>query len=73
MERESDTLRLLSLFSGCGGMDLGFEGAFICHKKSVPYDSRWIDHAIDGDWVLLNKNRFTTVFANDILEEAYLT
>lgn len=73
MERESDTLRLLSLFSGCGGMDLGFEGAFICHKKSVPSDSRWIDHAIDGDWVLLNKNRFTTVFANDILEEAYLT
>ena len=73
MELESDTLRLLSLFSGCGGMDLGFEGAFICHKKSVPSDSRWIDHAIDGDWVLLNKNRFTTVFANDILEEAYLT
>ncbi len=73
MERESDTLRLLSLFSGCGGMDLGFEGAFICHKKSVPSDSRLIDHAIDGDWVLLKKNRFTTVFANDILEEAYLT
>lgn len=73
MERESDTLRLLSLFSGCGGMDLGFEGAFICHKKSIPSDSRWIDHAIDGDWVMLNKNRFTTVFANDILEEAYLT
>ena len=26
---------MLSLFSGCGGMDLGFEGGFICHKASV--------------------------------------
>ena len=64
---------MLSLFSGCGGMDLGFEGAFICHKKSVPSDSGWIDHPLDGDWVSLRKNRFETVFANDILEEAYLT
>ena len=22
--------RVLSLFSGCGGMDLGFEGDFVC-------------------------------------------
>ena len=66
-------LRMLSLFSGCGGMDLGFEGAFICHKKSVSSDSEWIERAVEQDWVLLKKNRFTTVFANDILEEAYLT
>lgn len=64
---------MLSLFSGCGGMDLGFEGAFICHKNSVPSDSGWIDRDIDRNWTLLKKNRFTTVFANDILEEAYLT
>ena len=64
---------MLSLFSGCGGMDLGFEGAFICHKKSVSSDSEWIERAVEQDWVLLKKNRFTTVFANDILEEAYLT
>lgn len=69
----TQNLRMLSLFSGCGGMDLGFEGAFICHKKSVPSDSGWIDHPLDGDWVSLRKNRFETVFANDILEEAYLT
>ena len=31
---EDGTLRVLSLFSGCGGMDLGFEGGFICHRKS---------------------------------------
>lgn len=31
-ERETNgALKVLSLFSGCGGMDLGFEGNFICH------------------------------------------
>ena len=69
----NQVLRMLSLFSGCGGMDLGFEGEFVCHRKSVPSDSGWIEKAIDRDWVLLRKNRFETVFANDILEEAYLT
>ena len=73
MVAESSDYRLLSLFSGCGGMDLGFEGAFICHKNSVPADSGWIDRDIDQNWTLLKKNKFTTVFANDILEEAYLT
>lgn len=28
-------LNVLSLFSGCGGMDLGFEGGFTVLKKSV--------------------------------------
>ena len=71
---ESETkLNMLSLFSGCGGMDLGFEGAFICNRKSVPSGSDWIERDVDKDWVMLKKNRFSTVFANDILEEAYLT
>lgn len=34
---DDGSLRVLSLFSGCGGMDLGFEGGFICHKKSGSY------------------------------------
>ena len=29
------TLNMLSLFSGCGGMDLGFEGDFSVLKTSV--------------------------------------
>lgn len=36
-----DSLRVLSLFSGCGGMDLGFEGDFICHRKSISPQSTW--------------------------------
>lgn len=70
-DAEPGRLRMLSLFSGCGGMDLGFEGDFICNAKSVPEDSGWIDRKINDNWVLLKKNRFTTIFANDILEEAF--
>ena len=63
-------LRVLSLFSGCGGMDLGFEGDFICHRKAVSPRSGWIKEEIDERWVRLRRTRFRTVFANDILREA---
>lgn len=69
----SDTkgkLRVLSLFSGCGGMDLGFEGSFIANRKSFPKDSKYIEHVINKNWVMLKKTKFKTVFANDILNEA---
>lgn len=66
-------LTMLSLFSGCGGMDLGFEGEFICHRRSVTENSPWIEKNINKNWVLLKKNRFTTIFANDILREAMMT
>ncbi len=73
-ERTTDgALRVLSLFSGCGGMDLGFEGSFICHKNSVPSDAGWIQQKIGENWVLLKETRFKTVFANDILKEAQQT
>ena len=32
-EEEKETLNVLSLFSGCGGMDLGFEGGFSINKR----------------------------------------
>lgn len=66
-------LTMLSLFSGCGGMDLGFEGNFICHRCSVPENSEWIEEKVNDNWVLLKKNRFTTIFANDILREAMMS
>ena len=37
-------MNLLSLFSGCGGMDIGFEGDFLCLKKSI-------NTQIHPDWV----------------------
>ena len=67
---ESGALRVLSLFSGCGGMDLGFEGNFIACKKSFPKNDSRIEKEINEEWVLLKKNLFKTVFANDILPEA---
>ncbi len=66
---EDGTLRVLSIFSGCGGMDLGLEGGFICHKKSIT-NSDWIENEVNKNWVLLRKNVFRTIFACDILEEA---
>lgn len=69
-EKPAQGFRLLSLFSGCGGMDIGFEGGFIAPRKSFATDSPHIDHVIDRNWVFLRKNHFCTVFANDILPEA---
>lgn len=66
---EEGTLRVLSLFSGCGGMDIGLEGGFICHSNSV-VNPNWIHHAINSSWSLLNRNKFRTVFACDILDDA---
>ena len=72
-ERDEDgTLRVLSLFSGCGGMDLGLEGGFICHQNSVTHPE-WIERQVNDNWVMLHRNDFRTVFACDILEEARLT
>lgn len=66
----SNRKRVLSLFSGCGGMDLGFEGQFIAHKKSLLPDDSRIQEQLNDNWVLLKKTKFRTVFANDILPEA---
>lgn len=59
--------RLLSLFSGGGGMDIGFEGGFRCLHRSINTIQHpdWITEETDG-WVTLKKTDFQTVFANDI-------
>ena len=64
-------MKLLSLFSGCGGMDIGFEGDFWCLKKSINYKlhSDWIQEEA-GDWVKVAPTVFETVFANDIRPDA---
>jgi DNA (cytosine-5)-methyltransferase 1 len=63
--------RLLSLFSGCGGMDLGFEGNFETLKSYINQDihSNWVKKDL-GKKILLKETPFQTVFSNDILKPA---
>lgn len=71
-KRKEGGISVMSLFSGCGGMDMGFEGNFIAPQKSFEGMDKLISSKIDDNWVVLRKNRFNTVFANDIFTEAGL-
>ena len=64
-------MNVLSLFSGCGGMDIGFEGGFDCLKVSINSELHpdWIETE-HGEWVTVKKTGFDTVFANDIRPDA---
>lgn len=60
---------VVSLFTGMGGMDLGFGGAVVVRRESVNTPHvEWIqdEHAIDG-FVRLRPTPFQIVFQNDIL------
>ncbi len=67
-----ETLNVLSLFSGCGGMDLGFEGGFSVLQESVNeiLCPDFINKKLKNGFVELKKTKFKTVFANDILLDA---
>lgn len=69
---DTKKLRVLSLFSGCGGMDLGLEGGFCvpapCYNKQMHPD--WAAPAKKRGFVKLKKTCFDTVFANDIRNDA---
>ena len=69
--KNNKMLKVVSLFSGCGGMDIGFEGGFSCLRRSINTQLHpdWIQHE-NGDWVVVNKTGFKTVFANDIRPDA---
>ena len=71
-QKGTSTLNMLSLFSGCGGMDLGFEGDFSVLKSSVNeiLNPDFIDKELDNNFIKLKRTRFKTVFANDILKDA---
>jgi len=71
-KKNKGTLNVLSLFSGCGGMDLGFEGHFIANRKSFKENADCIECNVNDNWILLKKTRFNTIFANDILPEAQI-
>ena len=63
--------KVLSLFSGCGGLDLGFEGGFWCLRKSInaKRNREWIIEE-KGDYVKVMPTGFDTIFANDIRQDA---
>ncbi|MCH7398173.1 DNA cytosine methyltransferase [Belliella sp. DSM 107340] len=69
---KKETLNVLSLFSGCGGMDLGFEGGFSVLQSSINENltPHFIEKSLKNGFVQLKKTRFQTVFANDILSDA---
>ncbi len=69
MASRKKTLRVLSLFSGCGGLDLGLEGNFSVLRKSINESIHpdWIKESSGKNFVKLVPGRFETVFANDIL------
>ena len=71
-DNKKETLNVLSLFSGCGGMDLGFEGGFSVLQQSVNevLTPHFIDKKEKNGFVQLKKTKFKTVFANDILIDA---
>ena len=63
--------RVLSLFSGCGGMDIGFEGGFLIPKATLNTNIHkdWIERESNNQF-LLKSTMFETHFANDIMEHA---
>ena len=61
--------KVLSLFSGMGGMDVGFAEQVVVHKNSVEADYIHNENVVP-DFVNLKRLPFETVFQNDILPEA---
>jgi len=64
--------KVISLFSGCGGMDLGFEGGFEILEKSFnpKVSNDWKCRKTRKGWVEVPRTNFEVLFANDILHAA---
>lgn len=65
---------IASLFTGCGGLDLGFIGGFNVPSKCInkPMCEDWIEDR-KGDEITLRNNPFDIVFANDIKTSCQIT
>ena len=64
------SFKVISLFTGCGGFDLGFGGDVCVHKKSVTDETPLLRSATVKDFVNLKRLPFETVFMNDVLPKA---
>ncbi len=62
--------KVISLFSGMGGMDVGFAEQVIVHKNSVKENNYIESNSSIPDFVNLKKLPYDIVFQNDILPEA---
>jgi DNA (cytosine-5)-methyltransferase 1 len=70
MAEMNNKLKVISLFTGIGGVDMGFDGEVIVHKDSI-INKEFIDTpSTTKDFVVLKKNNFECVFQNDILQGA---
>jgi DNA (cytosine-5)-methyltransferase 1 len=72
LKQKKGILNVLSLFSGCGGMDLGFEGDFEVLASSINevINPDFKDKKTKYGYINLKKTKFKTIFANDILPDA---
>ena len=65
--------KIASLFSGCGGMDLGFEGDFPIHKSSMSSDELEVTKRFNkSGFANLPEANFETIFACDVYEKAQI-
>jgi len=62
--------KVISLFSGMGGMDIGFAEQVVVHKNSVQPDYVESEYTPIEGFVNLKRLPFSTVLQNDILSEA---
>ena len=62
--------KVMSLFTGMGGMDIGFAEEVIVHKNSIKEDNYIEKKDTIEDFVKLKKLPFEIIFQNDILPEA---
>ena len=69
VERDRTHYKVISLFSGMGGMDVGFAEQVAVHKNSVPDTFVSTPHTT-SNFVNLQRLPFETVFQNDILPAA---
>lgn len=62
--------KVISLFSGMGGLDIGFSEQVVVHKNSINEDHYIETNGVIEDFVNLKRLPFEIVFQNDILPAA---